>query len=337
MIDPDFPAAGPKLAALLHHPDWHFRLAAAQALDYVVDPSMAPHLLGLLDDPRDVRLHWIAAEALGRLGSPVAVPRLQQLAESHWYPPVRQSARWALNNIRHPETLVSEREHLSKRGIDPWLQIGLGVQRCEHPLLARVSEDPDLLSFPTDQDQLQSLSYEVMIRSFVAEFETTIELETGPTHFIPEQRVPRHVARQRPHGALRASDGWLLWGGRRYDRDELVYREPNGKQQTISNDEVQNLYRLGEQIIAVVNFRSHLGTFGMLRRLDRDPADGWRISNWRALPSSVIDSELVETGELLLELREGGSILVAADGSMRMMPCADELAPSRQTVDRGDR
>ena len=44
-----------------------------------------------------------------------------------------------------------------------------------------------------------------------------------------------------------------------------------------------------------------------------------------------------KTGELLLELREGGSILVAADGSMRMMPCADELAPSRQTVDRGDR
>jgi hypothetical protein len=49
-------------------------------------------------------------------------------------------------------------------------------------------------------------------------------------------------------------------------------------------------------------------------------ASSCRATLWKRLPGAPRDSWLTESGELLLNT-EGGSIVVAPDGSMRMADC----------------
>lgn len=92
--------AGPALLAGLSDDNWDVRLATARTLGYIGYVEAAPQLGKLLENEEDWRLVLSAAEALARLKAKDAVPAVQKVAESHWYPPVRKVAREALNSLR---------------------------------------------------------------------------------------------------------------------------------------------------------------------------------------------------------------------------------------------
>ena len=91
--------AGPGVVPLLKHADWDVRRAAAETLGYIGYEEGAPALIEALSDAEDWSLVYAAAEALGRMKVASAVPALQRVATGHWFPPVREAARRALEVI----------------------------------------------------------------------------------------------------------------------------------------------------------------------------------------------------------------------------------------------
>jgi len=79
------------------------RLAAAEALGEIKSPEAVPHLIeALKDEDEDVR--WAAALALGEIKSPEAVPHLIEALKDE-DEGVRSAAAWALGEFKSPEAV----------------------------------------------------------------------------------------------------------------------------------------------------------------------------------------------------------------------------------------
>jgi HEAT repeat protein len=324
-------AAGPKLIELLDHDNWEVRLAAARALGYVEYAPAAAALIDLLDEPSDIRLNWVAAEALGMMRNPAAIDKLQETSTSHWYPPVRQAAAVALTHIREGRSYAS-RFHQRNFPSEFYAYRSMGEDStlCDSPSIARKPEpENEKLAAAIDPDPLQLLSYTATIVSYGASEETeakaTADSDTGikVVELTPDNIVEhREEIRQIPDVALRVSDGWLLgsdrgeWGG------ELVYRPDQGAIQRFLEDNIQNIYRIGSRTIAVAGLAHLMSNHGMLYELTRAPDGQWSAAPWRSLPGAPRSSWLLETGDLLINVSDGGTLITAADGSMKMAPCS---------------
>ena len=104
------------------------------------------------------------------------------------------------------------------------------------------------------------------------------------------------------------------WGG------ELVFIADDEDAVLILNENIEDMYKLGDQYIVVAGL-AHMGSnHGTLYQLTK-VGKSWVYKPWRVLPGAPYSSWLVETGELLVNTVRGGSILVSEDGSMRMAEC----------------
>jgi hypothetical protein len=99
-------AAGDAAIALLDSPRPDIRAIAAASLGYVRYPPAQQALQRVLADPADAYASAFAALALGRLGDRAALPALRRAASGYWYPPVRDYAAAAINQIEHPAPLT---------------------------------------------------------------------------------------------------------------------------------------------------------------------------------------------------------------------------------------
>jgi hypothetical protein len=325
-------AAGPKLIELLDHDDWEVRLAAARALGYIEYAPAAAALIDLLDEPSDIRLNWVAAEALGMMRNPAAIDKLQEISTSHWYPPVRQAAALALTHIREgrPHTSRFHQRNFPSE-FYAYHSMGRDATICDSPSIARKPEPGnEKLAAAIDPEPLKLLSYTATIVSYDASEETEAKAkadsDTGikVIELTPDNIVEhREETRQIPDVALRVSDGWLLgsdrgeWGG------ELVFRPDHGAIQRILEDNIENVYHVGSRTIAVAGLAHMMINHGMLYQLTRAPDGQWSAAPWRSLPGAPRSSWLLETGDLLINVSGGGTLIAAADGSMQMAPCAN--------------
>jgi hypothetical protein len=98
--------AGDAAMALLASPQPGIRAMAAASLGYVRYQPAQQALQRVLADPADVYASAFAALALGRLGDRAALPGLRRAASSYWYPPVRDYATAAIEQIEHPAPLI---------------------------------------------------------------------------------------------------------------------------------------------------------------------------------------------------------------------------------------
>jgi hypothetical protein len=300
-------SAGPVVADLLNSPDWDVRIAAARALGFIEYQPAADSLVALLNDATDVRLNWIAAESLGRMRAATAKDALKETANNHWFPPVRQAALTALEHIEAGTNYVSRfpPAHFPLEFFS-YEYMGEAVSVCDTVALAAKPEPADKkLYLPEARGQLEKLTYEVVDESAAnaAERQTLMD--------------------QMPAFALRIAGGWLAgsdrgeWGG------ELVFIGDDGARAILLEKNIEDVHLLGERYVAVTGIANLIGNRGMLFGVDRRSNDQWSVAPWRSLPGAPISSWPVETGELLIDVAGGGSILIAADGTMRMAPCED--------------
>jgi len=91
--------AVPATIGLLKDPDWWIRITAADTLGRLGDPRAVPSLVESLCDPE---VRWAAVEALGRIGDPMALPGLSRLLDDEAVD-VRVETLFALSHFRDPK------------------------------------------------------------------------------------------------------------------------------------------------------------------------------------------------------------------------------------------
>lgn len=284
-------------------------------------------LISALHNPEDARLTGPAAQSLGRLRAASAGDELRLLARNNWYPPVRQEALVAVRNIETGDAYpaIDSRGNFAIEFFD-YEYLGHGTGICNKTLVAAKPEATDHKLYANRSSlQLKKLAYPVTILSYgpatVPERKLGEEpkiIKVTPENIV-EHRTPQT---QVPQVALRVDHGWLAGSSRGEWGGELTYVDDKGARQQVLNQNVEDVYFLGKDIIAVTGLAHLMSNYGMIYKVSRGADGTWVPTAWRALPGAPQSSWLADTGELLVNVFDGGSILVSADGAMRMAPCA---------------
>lgn len=303
------------------------RLEAARTLGVIGYKEAADELIALLWNSQDVRINDASAESLGKLKVSEAIIPLQKIQQSHWYPPVRETAVVALERIHgtyaEPEQGDMQMMHFGQfESIEPCKEITLE---------ARKESTLTKLYRHTSPEKIEKLTFESEVLSYTAnnEEEQKAEAESnGETPIIEvnagnmiEIRTPTEEI---PDVALRIENGWLAgvdrgeWGG------DLVFVGDDGKSERILATNIEDIYAFGESYVAVTGL-SHLGmSEGAVIKINQVDGGGWSSEVWRVLPSAPSRSWFVETGELYIEAYSGGSLLLSTNGDFRMAECAND-------------
>ncbi|WP_213435748.1 MULTISPECIES: HEAT repeat domain-containing protein [Lysobacteraceae] len=304
---------GPDLVRMLADADPAVRLQAVDAIGRIGYTQGVDALVPLLDDPRDVKLNWTAAEALGRLQAPQAIPALEHTAASHWYPDVRDEARRAIDAIR-TGTAVEQDEFA-------WTVDQLGADAACDVVDVRVAEPGrrDKLRSERDDAALKKLAYASTVVGYGAA-EGTAPVD-GIIH-VTEQNMVRneeHIE-QVPSVGLRVDGGWLVGGDRGEWGGELVFFGDDGLRQTIRDGNIQGLGRIGDRIVAAGGIAHMTLNDGMLLDVRRGDDGRWQATAWRGLPGAPRDLLRVDDDTSLVRT-QSGDILVDADGTLRLARC----------------
>jgi len=83
-----------------NHPNKSYRPVAVRALGAIGYHEARVPLEGFLHDRTDWRNAYSATKSLAQLGDAESIPALEKAAREHWFPPVRESARNAVEVIR---------------------------------------------------------------------------------------------------------------------------------------------------------------------------------------------------------------------------------------------
>ncbi len=296
--------------------------AALLALGHVAGPEDAAMVQAVLhpwmrDGSHPIRALFTAI-ALGEMANPASEAVLLEAADAYWYPPVRIAAQEALDRIRtasDPGARIDVQRFFDRVSAAP------GPVECETTALRSVEQPQgEKLYRRTHAAQLQKLSYRA---DLVEEYPPPPPLPPGANSDwrpSPQQfEVPQHT----PDLALRVAGGWLLGANRGEWGGELIFAGDDGRRQGVLGRNVEDIYRLGPQIIALVGL-AHMGSNGgVVYRLRQAGSGEWTAEPWLQLPGAPYSSWPVETGEILVNTHGGGTILIAADGRMRMAPCLD--------------
>ncbi|AVP97267.1 hypothetical protein C7S18_08700 [Ahniella affigens] len=316
---------------LLHHEDSEIRAAAATTLGFIGDPSAADALIPLLDDPTDARLNWAAADSLGKLQSHSAIDALESTASKHWYPPVRFAAEQAIQHIIHG----SGRDDAQRVNHFPSLffrffDIGRDLPRCERPDVEIVNEPDSEKRYAYDDPGLaEQLAFDLEGDDFVEAPPDPNE----PANNAPKPRyqnfirVPKKIP-QEPIVALQVNRGWLVgsnqgeWGG------ALAFVSDHSPTQIIIKENVVDIHRFGNQIVALTGLSHMASNEGQIFQLTQSADGQWSAKGWRRLPGAPERAQLTTQGELLIDVYAGGTLILSPSGAFRLAPCDNAAEPA---------
>lgn len=300
--------AGPAVERLLDAGDRNDRVVAARTLGFIGYAPAVPALGAALHDPDHWRLAFVAAESLGRLRAAGARTSLAATASGHWFPPVREAARTALEALegrhRYPEP---GRDSFASR-FWSWERAERGPRGCDDPSLFPPAPVREEVLEPARQPALaESLAYDREIRSYSPEGERVTHRRT-----VPEV-------------GLRIDGAWLVgtdrgeWGG------ELVLKPDGGRTQVVLPTNIAGLHVLPDGQIVAVTGLAHMGVHqGELHRVTCSRGESCRATWWKALPGAPKSSWVLESRELLVDTT-AGTVLVSPEGTFRMAECPAQL------------
>lgn len=317
-------SAGPNVTALLDDVSDQ-RVWAATTLGFIGYREAIPALIRTLDQPIDPLLVWASANALARLNAREASEVLAHVADTHWYPPVRDAAKEAARVVEADGGVpppASRNEFFQQ--YMAFMDIGGKLPECDEVLeSSRVDNRMRKLLSDTSEDALKRLAYPTVVLSYGASDEQE-QRDAGKDIITVDARnirEHRESIEQTPDVALRLDDGWLVGGNRGEWGGELVVVGDDGTFQTLLEKNVRDLHLVGDRIVAVVGLAHLVLNAGSLYEVHRGPDGAWTASIWRVLPGAPVRSEPVQPDGLMIETVRKGSVVVTPSGEMRMARC----------------
>lgn len=313
----------PMLIQLLNQDDFELRRISARALGFISNTIAVDALVSQIDNDSDVVLSVISAESLGKLKSENALIALNIAKEEHWYPPVRKAAKEAIDIINGKKQISESREIFRS----PYLMMKtpyLTQKVCEHVPLTRLKEDQNEKLYKNNSiTKLKQLSYDTNVISYGASDETDQRLNGNEIIKVTVENMVEHRTplEQIPDMALKVDRGWLVGSSRGEWGGELVFIDEEGVTKKVLSANVEDIYKLGGAVISTTGLAHLGGNNGMIYKFSRDENDNWIADEWIKLPGSPVSSWFVETGELLINVHIGGTLLLSKDGTMRVAPC----------------
>lgn len=293
-------SAGATVFPLLKSENWETRQCAIRTLGYIGYEEAAGDLIRLLDCVEDWGVVMSAAEALGRMEIKAATPKLTEVSQEHWYPPVREAANVALRAIRervHPKSRYAE-SNFALEYFDFW-NAGENLEKLE-------STDFVRLHLPIHEVD------KAIPRTVLANPEGTPDVPGG-------------------NCAIKVSDGYLVghnrgeWGG------EIVFVDFAGKARTLVHENTEAIHQTKSGILATTGLAHMMMNSGVIYKLDKGVTGEWQARPWRALPGAPAFSILLKDGRLLVNCYSG-IVTVSPHGDMRILTRKEalkQLAPPR--------
>ncbi len=320
-------SAAPVLLALLRYDNFELKQVVVRALGLIGNPTAEEHLISALnnDNDNDVVLSILASQSLAELKSKKALIALELIRDSHWYPPVRMAAKDAIESITasvdFSENQSDFRSYYSMMHTEYLTQ-----KICETIPLSQLAETQNTKLYKREnQEALKGLSYDTYVLGYGARDETDQILSGKEVIEVTPENMVEHKTplKQIPDLALKVTGGWLVGASRGEWGGEIVFIGDDGTQAKVLSANVEDIYQLGNEIIATTGL-AHLGSnSGMIFKLFRDENNEWVAKEWINLPGAPQSSWFVESGELLINVLRGGSILLSEDGAMRLAPCSE--------------
>lgn len=300
--------AGPTILSYLSRRDLRQARLAAVVTAWAIDYHAAvPQLRAVLADAdRDWLVAYQALSALAELGGREARPDIARLARRHWYRPVRNSARRALNRLDGGAFELPERRGREERGgfvgelnfaADVEAERDCRFDRAGGP--RRFGRDAPVPARGPRRGTVR-VALEPPSREALAALGRAPEL-------------PPHGALtldwRRPDGRIVAIDGGRWEGG-------LFTVGAGGKLRRILAGNVLAVFRMGVNLVVITGVRGTISDEGELWRLPAHGALAMPDGPLR-LPARPTDFALTSDRTLLIRTERGD---LAVDGRGRLLP-----------------
>ena len=303
---------GERLAELLDDPDANVRAGACAALGYTGRLDLWPVLARALKD-QDWRVAYSACLSLARLKAKGALPSLKVAAESHWYPRVRFTAKYAEHQILGTEVPSDIPDH-----------VAYGAERGLGDLQFGSFDGTDRRLSPMDEASVEKLG---VVSSLATVLPWSRREWLGPDQKTFEELHPRlHTAIAEETKKARDGD----WGECRLrgmaERGEttlvalsagewvggLFAVTKEGKASLIVDENVYELIDWNGRLIALVGMW-HMG-MDEGRALEITQTDGvWSAKFLHAMPGCPWSGGVLPDGRLFANC-EGGAVAIGKDG-----------------------
>ena len=131
-----------------------------------------------------------------------------------------------------------------------------------------------------------------------------------------------HTTRGRvsPQLGIRLVSGWLVGADRGEFGGELVFERDGRASAIVLQQNVHGIHQMPDGRIVVATGSSHLLSNAGALYLVACDTERCRATRWKRLPGAPSDSWQTRSGELIVNTL-GGSIVVSADGALRMADC----------------
>ena len=94
-----------------------------------------------------------------------------------------------------------------------------------------------------------------------------------------------------------------------------------GASQVVYEANIGNIFQLDKRLIAVSGIAHMISNSGYLLRIEKNDTGRYVAFPWKRLPAAPETSWLIEGSRLLVNTLDGGSVIIDANGGIRMAEC----------------